>query len=173
MQTNWGQAATTIIGGEPDAVILPELFPNTRISQIASTGNVTLWSLPREMYEQDNMQKYMMAPGSAPAELSVADLETALGDSWTVISEDDTFRGLATIGGDVVHKDMDEDLVYDLVSAYVASLDALMAKAPFGKTVNYDNPSLGMCGRNPIKYHPGAVRAWEDAGYDIPDCAEG
>jgi hypothetical protein len=30
-----------------------------------------------------------------------------------------------------------------------------------------------MCGLNPMKYHPGAVRAWEDAGFDIPDCAEG
>ena len=79
---------------------------------------------------------------------------------------------MATIGGDVVHKDMDEELVYKLVTAYVGSLDALKAKAPFGNTVNYDNPALGMCGKNPMKYHKGAVRAWEDAGYDIPDCAE-
>lgn len=173
IQTNWGQAATTIIGGEPDAVILPELFPNTRISQIGSAGNLTAWSLPIDIYESEGMQKYMAAPGSAPAELAVADLKASLGDNWTIVSEDGTFRGLATVGGDVVHKDMDEQLVYDLVSAYVASLEELMAKAPFGKTVNYDNPALGMCGRNPVKYHPGAVRAWEDAGYEIPDCAKG
>lgn len=173
MQANWGQAATVIIGGEPDAVILPELFPNTRLSQIGSAGKVTAWSLPKEIYESEAMQKYMKAPGSASAEFPVAQLQANMGDNWTFISEDDTFRGMATIGGDVVHKDMDEQLVYDLVSAYVASLDDLMAKAPFGKTVNFDNPALGMCGLNPMKYHPGAVRAWEDAGYDIPDCAEG
>lgn len=173
IQANWGQAATVIIGGEPDAVVLPELFPNTRISQIGSAGNVTAWSLPKEIYESEAMQKYMGAPGSAPAELKIAELQAALGESWTFVSEDETFRGMATIGGDVVHKDMDEELVYNLVKAYVASLDELKAKAPFGNTVNYDNPALGMCGKNPMKYHPGAVRAWEEAGYEIPDCAKG
>ncbi|MEM7545884.1 MAG: TAXI family TRAP transporter solute-binding subunit [Pseudomonadota bacterium] len=172
IQSNWGQAATVIIGGEPDAVVLPELFPNTRISQIGAAGNVTAWSLPVSVYESEAMQKYMKAPGSAPAELQVADLQKALGDSWTFVSEDETFRGMATIGGDVVHKDMDEELVYQLVKTYVATLDDLKAKAPFGDTVNFDNPALGMCGLNPMKYHPGAVRAWEEAGYDIPDCAE-
>lgn len=172
MQANWGQAATVIIGGEPDAVVLPELFPNTRLSTIGSAGNVTAWSMPKDLYEGEAMQKYMGSPGAAPTEIPVATLQAAMGDSWTFVSEDATFRGMATIGGDVVHKDMDEQLVYDLVSAYVASMDDLKAKAPFGETVNFDNPSLGMCGLNPMKYHKGAVRAWEDAGYDIPDCAK-
>jgi hypothetical protein len=29
-----------------------------------------------------------------------------------------------------------------------------------------------MCGLNPLKYHPGSVAAWEEAGYTIPDCAK-
>ncbi len=102
----------------------------------------------------------------------MSELSAILGDNWQLVSEDDTFRAFATIGGDVVHKDMDEQLVYDLVAAYITSLDALKAKAPFGNTVNYDNPGLGMCGANPITYHKGAARAWEDAGYEIPDCAK-
>jgi len=173
VQANWGQAATVIIGGEPDAVVLPELFPSGRVSQIGAAGKVTAWSLPKDVYESEAMQKYMKAPGSAPAEMKVSEAQAALGDNWTFVSEDDTFRAMATIGGDVVHKDMDETLVYDLVKAYVASLDDLKAKAPFGNSVNYDNPGLGMCGANPLKYHPGAVRAWEEAGYEIPDCAKG
>jgi len=28
-----------------------------------------------------------------------------------------------------------------------------------------------MCGANPVKYHPGAARAWIDAGYKIEQCA--
>jgi TRAP-type uncharacterized transport system substrate-binding protein len=143
------------------------------VSQIGAAGKVTAWSLPKDVYESEAMQKYMKAPGSAPAEMKVSEAQAALGDNWTFVSEDDTFRAMATIGGDVVHKDMDETLVYDLVKAYVASLDDLKAKAPFGNSVNYDNPGLGMCGANPLKYHPGAVRAWEEAGYEIPDCAKG
>ena len=172
LQANWGQAASVIGGGEPDAVVLPELFPSGRISTLGSSGKMTAWSLPKDIYDSEAMQKYMKAPGSDKVEVPVADLQAIMGDDWTFVSEDATFRGMATIGGDVVHKDMDEELVYNLVKVYVASLDALKAKAPFGDTVNYDNPGLGMCGANPMKYHKGAVRAWEEAGYDIPDCAE-
>lgn len=171
MQANWGQASSIIMGGEPDAVVLPELFPGSRLSTVASAGNMTGWSMPKETFESEAMQNYMIAPGSAPYTNTIAELSAVMGDDWTFVSEDDTFRAFATIGGDVVHKDMDEQLVYDLVSAYIGSLDALMAKAPFAANVNYDNPMLGMCGRNPMQYHPGAARAWRDAGYELDDCA--
>ena len=172
MQANWGQATAVISGGEPDAVVLPELFPSGRLIGMGAAGKVTGWSMPKDVYESEAMQKYIKAPGSAPFEAPVADIQATMGDGWTFISEDDTFRAFATIGGDVVNKNMDEELVYKLVTAYIGTLEDLKAKAPFGDTVNFDNPSLGMCGANPVKYHKGASRAWEDAGYEIPDCAK-
>ena len=171
MQANWGQAASIISGGEPDAVVLPELFPGSRLVTVGAAGKMTGWSMPKDVYEGEAMQKYMQAPGSAPVLMDLAALRETMGPDWTFISEDDKFRALATIGGDVVHKDMDEQLVYDLVSAYVATVEDLKAKAPFGNTVNFDNQMLGMCGANPIKYHPGAARAWREAGYQLDDCA--
>ena len=171
MQINWGQSTSLITGGEPDAVVLPELFPGSRLTTVTSAGKMTGWSMPKAVYEGEAMQKYMKAPGSAAYEISIADLKDKMGDDWTFKSEDDTFRGLATIGGDVVHKDMDDELVYKLVSAYVGTIEELKAKAPFGDTVNFDNPMLGMCGANVVKYHPAAARAWRDAGYKLDDCA--
>ena len=171
LQVNWGQGTTLVTSGEPDAIVLPELFPGSRLTSVTASGKMTGWSMPKAAYESEAMQKYMQAPGSAPVLMDLAELQATMGDDWTFVSEDDTFRGFATIGGNVVHKDMDEDLVYDLVSAYVASLDDLKAKAPFGNTVNFDNPMLGMCGANPIKYHPGAARAWREAGFELDDCA--
>ncbi|WP_299026256.1 TAXI family TRAP transporter solute-binding subunit [uncultured Sulfitobacter sp.] len=172
IQSNWGQATAVITGGEPDGVVLPELFPNSRTATIGSAGKITAWSMPKDIYESEAMQKYMKAPGSASVEIPIADLQKNMGEDWTFVSEDGTFRALATIGGDVVNKNMDEELVYNLVTAYIGSLDALKAKAPFGETVSYDNPAWGMCGANPMKYHKGASRAWEDAGYEVPDCAK-
>ena len=171
IQTNWGQGTALVTSGEPDAIVLPELFPGSRLTSITAAGKVTAWSMPKDVYEGEAMQKYMVAPGSAPFTMPLADLQATMGDDWTFISEDDTFRGFATIGGNVVHKDMDEGLVYKLVAAYIATMDDLKAKAPFGDTVNFDNPMLGMCGANPVKYHPGAVRAWTEAGYTIDECA--
>ncbi len=171
LQVNWGQGASLVTSGEPDAIVLPELFPGSRLTSVTAAGKMTGWSMPKEAYESDAMQKYMKAPGSAPFTMKMADLEAKMGDDWTFVSEDDTFRAFATIGGNVVHKDMDEQLVYDLVTAYIATLDDLKAKAPYGDTVGFDDPMQGMCGANPVKYHPGAAKAWRDAGYQIDDCA--
>ena len=61
----------------------------------------------------------------APFTIDMASLKASMGDDWTFVSSDDTFRAPATIGGNVVHKDMDEELVYKLISAYVATLKDL------------------------------------------------
>ena len=175
VQANWGQATATINDGTVDAVVLPELFPSGRVVQLGSAGNMTAWSLPKAVWDGEAMQKYLRAPGSAPWTMTVAEASAGLGEGWSVISEDDTFRGMSTVGGDVVNKSMDEELVYQLVKAHIETLDELKAKAPFAANVGYGNldaAASGMCGANPIKYHKGAVRAWEEAGHSVPDCAK-
>lgn len=171
MQANWGQASSIIASGEPDAVVLPELFPGSRLTTVAAAGKMTGWSMPKEVYEGEAMQKYMAAPGSAPFTMPLAELSATMGDDWTFVSEDDTFRAFSTVGGMVVHKDMDDQLVHDLVSAYLETMDDLKAKAPFGNNVAFDEPMQGMCGANPVQYHPAAARAWREAGYTLDDCA--
>ena len=141
LQVNWGQGTTLVTSGEPDAIVLPELFPGSRLTSVTAAGKMTGWSMPKAAYESEAMQKYMQAPGSAPVTMDIATLRETMGSDWTFVSEDGTFRAFATIGGNVVHKDMDEQLVYDLVTAYVATLDELKAKAPYGDTVGFDTVS--------------------------------
>jgi len=173
VQVNWGQAVKTITDGSADAVVLPILFPDSRITQSLASGNMTVWSVPTDKWESDPFQKYLKAPGSAPFTLPLADAN--LGEGVTIVSDDDTFRGLATIGGDIVNKDMPFDLAKALTKAHIDTLDRLKAKAPFAKHAGYgvvDVVKSGMCGPNPLKYHEGAVAAWEEAGYVIDDCAK-
>lgn len=173
LQVNWGQAVKTISDGSSDAMVLPVLFPDNRITQSLASGNITVWSTPIEKYESESFQKYLRAPGSAPFTLPVSDAD--LGQGATVVSEDGVFRGLATIGGDVVNKDMPFDVAKALVKAHIETLDRLKLKAPFAKHAGYGNVDVvtsGMCGANPLKYHAGAVAAWEEAGFKIGDCAK-
>lgn len=173
VQVNWGQAVKTITDGSADAVVLPILFPDSRITQALASGNMTVWSVPVDKWNSDPWQKYLKAPGSAPFTLPVADAN--LGEGVTLKSEDGTFRGLATIGGDIVNKNMSFDLAKALTKAHIDTLDRLKAKAPFAKHAGYgvvDVVKSGMCGPNPLKYHEGAVAAWEEAGYVIEDCAK-
>ena len=174
VQVNWGQAVKTITDGSADAVVLPILFPDSRITQALASGNMTVWSIPKDKWDSEPFQKYLRAPGSAPFEISVAD--ATLGEGGvTLVSEDGTFRGLATIGGDIVNKSMSFDLAKALTTAHIETLDKLKAKAPFAKQAGYgvvDVVKSGMCGPNPLKYHEGAVAAWEGAGFVIDDCAK-
>ncbi len=173
LQVNWGQAVKTISDGSSDAMVLPVLFPDNRITQALASGNMTVWSVPKEKFESAPFQKYLKAPGSAPFTLEVAN--ATLGAGVTVKSEDATFRGLATIGGDIVNKSMSFDLAKALTKAHIDTLDRLKAKAPFAKHAGYgivDAVKSGMCGANPLKYHAGAAAAWEEAGYKIDDCAK-
>jgi len=173
VQVNWGQAVKTITDGSADAVVLPVLFPDSRITQALASGNMTVWSTPKEQWESEGFQKYLKAPGSAPLEMPIAD--AVFGDGVTVVSEDGTFRALATIGGDIVNKSMSFDLAKALTKAHIDSLDALKSKTPFAKQAGFgivDVVRSGMCGPNPLKYHEGAVAAWEEAGFTIDDCAK-
>lgn len=173
VQVNWGQATKTIMDGSAEAVVLPILFPDSRLTQAVSAGNMTVWSIPKAKWESEPFQKYLRAPGSAPFTIPLAEATQPKG--VTMKSDDDTFRGLATIGGDIVNKNMSFDLAKALTKAHIDTLDQLKAKAPFAKHAGYgivDVVKSGMCGPNPLKYHAGAVAAWEEAGYKIDDCAK-
>jgi len=174
VQVNWGQAVKTITDGSADAVVLPILFPDSRITQAVASGSMTVWSIPKDKWDSEPFQKYLKAPGSAPFTLAAS--EATLGESGvSLITEDGTFRGLATIGGDIVNKDMPFELAKALTKAHIDTLDQLKAKAPFARYAGYgvvDSVKSGMCGPNPLKYHAGAVAAWEEAGFTIDDCAK-
>ena len=173
VQTNWGQAVKTISDGSVDAFVLPMAFPDARVGQIAASGSVTVYSIPKDVFEGERGQKYGKAPGVVMMRLPVED--GMLGPNITVVSEDGIFRGYGDVGGDAVNVSMDEELAYGLTKAFLDNMDVYKAKAPFMSTSwvgEIDPPLTGMCGPSPVKYHPGAVRAWEEAGYTVPDCAK-
>jgi TRAP-type uncharacterized transport system substrate-binding protein len=172
VQADWGQVSAVITDGTVDLAVLPELFPNARVTEIGAAGRSTAWGIPKDIFEGEDMQNYMKAPGNAPFTMPAEKIQAGLGENWTVVSEDGVFRGMSTVGSIGVHKDMDEELVYQLAKAYIETLPELMAKAPFGSSVGFDDPTNGVCGPSPYKFHPGAIRAWEEAGTMIPDCAK-
>lgn len=172
---NWSQMPAAIIDGTVDAAMIPVMFPGPRVTQASAAGAMTMYSMPKEAFEAEATQKFLNKPGSTPFIAPLADIQAAMGDGWTVVSEDDMFRGKAVPGGDFVNKSMDEELAFQLTKAHIENLDAIKALAPFMSTLNFGDVSEeanGLCGANIVKFHPGAVRAWEEAGYTLPDCAK-
>ena len=172
VQANWGQMPKTIMDGSGDAMVLPVFFPDARITRALASGSITLYSVPKAIYEGDAMQKYLRSPGTGAFVMDLKELKPQPG--LTIRSEDGIWRSPATAGGEVVRKDMDFALARALTKAMIDNIDVFKTKAAFmdHSAIGEIEPSItGMCGANPLEYHPGAVAAWEEAGFKVPDCA--
>ncbi len=174
VQVNWGQAVKTMQDGSADAFVLPMSFPDPRISAALASGNMTIFSISNEVYESDAFKNVAKLPGTVRFSMPVS--EMGYTEGVTVISEDDNFRGPGTVGADIVNKNMDFDMAKALTAAFIENIETIYhAKAPFMSVTWHGETDVAltdMCGPNPIKYHPGAVAAWEEAGYTLPDCAK-
>lgn len=174
-QVNWGQLATLLVDGSVDGFVTALTFPSARVTVAASAGKVNLISTPKEVFEGEAFQKLLKAPGNVPIVVPEADMGYGPDAGVTLISEDATFRGLGTAFADIVHKDMDKGLAKSLVATYIQTMKRMEARAPYVKNIGMgvlDAENSGFCGPLQLKYHPGAIEAWEEAGYTVPDCAK-
>jgi len=174
IESDWSQMATTLTEGSVDVALLPEFIPSERPLQALSAGRMNFFSIPIAQFESEAVQRVLTAPGSAPFILS-AEQMSLLGANANVVSEDGQFRTRGSVGGNCVNASMSEELAYQLTRAHVETLDQIYEKALYARNIGLDDldpVASGMCGLNPVRYHPGAVRAWEEAGYDVPDCAQ-
>ena len=170
IQVNWGQMAKTITDGSADAMMLPVTFPDNRITRSLAAGDMTLWSVPKEVWEGERMQKYIKSPGTAGITFDLKDVAPQKG--LTIVSEDGMWRSPTTVGAEVVHKDMDFEVAKALTKAVLENVDTFLKKAPYMATTKVGSVGFGLCGAVPVKYHPGAVAAYEEAGMTVPDCAK-
>lgn len=174
VQVNWGQAVTTMLDGSAEAFVLPMSFPDPRVGAAMASGDMSIFSVSPEVFESEAFQNIGNLPGSVLFTIPVEDM--GYGDGVTVVSEDGLFRGPATVGADIVRVDMDFEMARALTAAFIANIETIYhLKAPFMPVTWHGETALeftDMCGPNPLRYHPGAVAAWEDAGYTIPECAQ-
>lgn len=173
VQQNWGQLNTTLVDGSVDAFVLPLTWPHPRITQMTSAGKVTALSVPKEMFESKLGKKMLSVPGNIPITLNRDEL--GFGDDvLTLVSEDNKLRGIGTAFAEVVGKDMSDEMAKAITKAHIDSRDKLKARAKMLANVGIaemDPVKSGFCGASKLKYHPGAVAAWKEAGYKIADCA--
>lgn len=173
LQVNWGQMAKTISDGSADGMMLPITFPDNRITRSLAAGDITLWSVPKDVWEAEPMQKYINSPGTAGISFDLKDLPPQEG--LTIVSEDGIWRSPTTVAAEVVNKSMDFDTAKALTATMLKNVDAFLSKSPIMATTNMgktDPEVSGLCGAVPVKYHPGSVAAFEEAGIEIPDCAK-
>ncbi len=176
IQTPWPEAVSTVTGGGADAWTSPDGLPSGRQIAIAAAGGTTLYDVPSDLLASKLGQQIVAAPGHAPFSMPIEQYRAAYaGNDITIVTDDDTFDSFSTAFGEIVHADMDEQLVYDIATAFLAGQERFEKGAPMGPNLNLtfadiDGVSQGACGAVKVKMHPGAIRAFEDAGHSVADC---
>ena len=173
VQANWGQLANILVDGSVDGFVIPLTFPSARVTVAQSAGNVKIISTPKEIFESEKYQKVFNAPGNIPIQVKWEDM--GYGEGVSMVSSDGVYRGLGTAFVELVHKDMSFDLAKAITATHISTLDKLKAKSPFAPNIGLaqmDAKLSGLCGPSKLKYHAGAVAAWEEAGYKVADCAK-
>ncbi len=176
IQTPWPDTVSTITGGGADVWTIPEGLPSGRQIAIAAAGGITLHDVPSDLLASELGQQIVAAPGHAPYSVPVEDFRAAYaGNDITVVTDDDTFDSFATAFGQIVPAGLDEELVYQITKAYLEGEERFITGSPRGPFArmsfgDIDGVSQGACGAVQIKMHPGAIRAFEDAGHTVADC---
>ncbi|MEZ5651974.1 MAG: TAXI family TRAP transporter solute-binding subunit [Burkholderiaceae bacterium] len=174
VQQNWNQLDTTLVDGSVDAFVFPATWPHPRIVTMTSAGKVTVLSIPKDKFESDFAKKIISVPGNIPIVLPREALPFPE-EQLTLISEDNKLRALGSAFAEVVNKSMSDELAKSITKAHIESLDQLKKRSKIMANVGLaemDPVLSSFCGQSPLKYHPGAVQAWEEAGYKIADCAK-
>lgn len=178
VQTPWPDTVSTITGGAVDGWTLPEGLPSGRQIAIAAAGGTTLYDMPSELLNSELGQQIINAPGNAPYSVPVDEYRAAYaGNDITIVTDDDTFDTFALAFAQIVPATMDEELAYQITKSYLAGQERFETGSPRGPYLflsfgDIDGTSQGVCGAVTMKLHPGAVRAYEEAGHTIADCVK-
>lgn len=172
-QIAWGQANAIFLDRSVDAAVRPGTNPDSNLPVLLAAGAMNVVSVPKAKYESDGWKKLLNSPGRVGIVHPVGDL-AHYGDKVNIVSEDGTFRTVGEAAGEFVHQRMDKTLAKALTAAFIKSIPDLYRKTPFAKGQKFGEVAdsiMGMC-RAGVKFHPGAVEAWEEAGRKIDDCAK-
>ena len=148
---NFNESTEALQDGQIDAAFLSVGPPTSSLLSLAETRDINLVSL-----SEDEVQAALDAdPTFTPYTIS--------GGSYKGQDEDVTTIGTPNVI--IVADEMDEELAYNLTSALYEHIDEVIAVHPSAEETT---PEFSL-GSSPIPLHPGALRYYEEAGYEVPE----
>lgn len=163
IQLDWGSGVQGLLDGNIDLVVRPGSQPDGFMDRLTSAGPVRILGIPADIVAREDFARFSNAPGTLPdtigADIYDPELVEITNDGATLAI------GLAV----VANAALDEDLIYGITSAYIAGLDATESATPWAANLGLREGSYGLSPIAGLRYHPGALRAWEEAGVMIPD----
>lgn len=148
-------AASQLQDGLIDAFVFAAGLPIAAFSQLAAEADVRKFTFSEEEHARVLEAFPEVSDFTIPA------------DAYT--SQDEDQRSIAMWNFAVVHQDMPESLAYEITKLVMENNDRMMqihAAAAATLPENFENNSF-------LPFHPGAVRWFEENGFEIPEDLRG
>ena len=148
---NFNETADALRDGDIAAGFWSVGPPTSSIMNLAASRDISIVALTEDQIEAAIEMEPTFAPYTLP------------GGTYDGVADD--VLTISTPNAMIVHADMDEELVYNIVSAIFEHIDDLIAIHPAANdtTVEFTLTS------SPLPLHPGTIRYLEEQGADIPD----
>ena len=157
VRLSWGEGYAALTDGKIDMMVRPAEVGSANIEQFGLSGEFRVLSIPDAARDSDAMKALFGRPGRGMASFDggiykgqlTAGQITALG----------FFQFVGT------HAGMDEEVVYKATKAFWENIDEVQATAFFLKEVTKETAFTAVN----VPLHPGALRYYDEAGFDVPD----
>ncbi|WP_055685383.1 TAXI family TRAP transporter solute-binding subunit [Loktanella sp. 5RATIMAR09] len=157
VRLSWGEGYAALSDGQIDMMVRPAEVGSANIERFGLSGEFRILSIPDEALADEDMTALFGRPGRGMMQFDGGVYQGQLTEG--TITALGFFQFIGT------HAGADEEAVYKATKAFWEGLDEVHATALFLQSVT---PETAFTAIN-VPLHPGALRYYEEAGYDIPD----
>lgn len=157
VRLGWGEGYAALADGKIDMMVRPAEIGSANIERFGLSGEFRVLSIPEDKVASEDMQALFGRPGRGMMQFD--------GDVYKGQLTDGEITALGFTQFVGTHADVPEDVVYNATKAFWENLDEVHATAFFLKDVTKDTAFTSVN----VPLHPGALRYYDEAGFEIPD----
>jgi len=157
VRLSWGEGYQALADGKVAMMVRPAEVGSSNIERFGLNGEFRVLSIPEEIVSSDAMQALFGKPGRGMLEFDGSMYKGQLTEGTV------TALGFTQFVG--TNSTVDAEVVYNATKSFWENLDEVHATAFFLKAVT---PESAFTSVN-VPLHPGALKYYEEAGFEIPD----
>ena len=161
VRLSWGEGYAALADGKIDMMVRPAEIGSANIERFGLSGEFRILSIPEDAVGGEEMQALFGRPGRGMIQFE--------GDVYQGQQTEGTITALSFTQFIGTHAGVPDDVVYAATKAFWENLDDVHATAFFLQAVT---PETAFTSVN-VPLHAGAIRYYEEAGFDIPDALRG
>lgn len=164
---DWAAAQQAMLDRKFDVFMLPAAEPDALVQQLASAGGIRILGVPEAIYTSDDWNEKVQRAGTTEGLHGTTSYDA--GVSFANADADGNLHLMAFTFGVMVNVEMPEDQAYQITKTIIENMDRIEATAAFMPNLRLREYFVGLAATPELKLHPGAIRAYDEAGVEVPD----